>query len=419
MRRIGPVCALALTALLLPGLLSAYPIDGYPQTGIRRLLRLERIAAGKIPGRLPPPGGRLPLSEVRLNLMDPAGQAMESFPPSDPALQKRLDALFPDRDASYAVAVLDITPGRPPRYASRKADRAYSPGSVGKLAIAAGLFRELKRLFPEDPEKRRELLRTRRVTADRFIHSDHHNVPVYDPDTGAYASRPIREGDVFSLYEWTDHMLSASANAAASTVWKEAMLMRQFGAAYPPNPEQEKAFFEKTPRNDLRDMAMSVVNDPLREAGIPQAAWQLGSFFTSAGKRIVPPGGKSYATPEGLLTYLKNLEQGRIVDGWSSLEIKRLMYMTAWRIRYASSPALSGAAVYFKSGSQYRCKPEPEFQCAKYMGNVENYMNSVVIVEHPGGARYMVALMSNVLRKNSAVEHQSLATFIDRILTRP
>jgi hypothetical protein len=43
-------------------------------------------------------------------------------------------------------------------------------------------------------------------------------------------------------------------------------------------------------------------------------------------------------------------------------------------------------------------------------------MNSVAIVERPDGAVYLVALMSNVLKVNSAVEHQTLATFIDGIL---
>jgi hypothetical protein len=94
------------------------------------------------------------------------------------------------------------------------------------------------------------------------------------------------------------------------------------------------------------------------------------------------------------------------------------MYMTARRIRYASSPRLNDAAVYFKSGSLYRCKPEPDFECKKYEGNVENIMNSVAIVEQPSGRTYMVGIMSNVLRKNSAVEHQSLATFIDKILAK-
>ena len=45
-------------------------------------------------------------------------------------------------------------------------------------------------------------------------------------------------------------------------------------------------------------------------------------------------------------------------------------------------------------------------------------MNSVAIVEKPDGRIYLVALMSNVLRVNAAVEHQTLATSIDEILTR-
>lgn len=92
--------------------------------------------------------------------------------------------------------------------------------------------------------------------------------------------------------------------------------------------------------------------------------------------------------------------------------------MTARRIRYASSPRLADAAVYYKSGSLYRCKEEPGFKCGKYMGNVENVLNSVAIVEHPSGAIYLAALMSNVLKKNSAVEHQTIATYVDRIIRK-
>jgi hypothetical protein len=222
---------------------------------------------------------------------------------------------------------------------------------------------------------------------------------------------------VFSLYEWLDHMLSASANAAASVVWKEAMLMRAFGQAYPPSREQEAAYFATTKPEVLRQVAMSTVNDPLRRAGIAEHEWQQGTLFTRYAQQVVP-GAPSYATPNGLLRFLFRLEQGRIVDQWSSLELKRLMYMTARRIRYASSPALTTSAVYFKSGSLFRCKPEPEFTCKPYMGNVENVMNSVAIVETPEGRVYLVALMSNVLRKNSAVDHQRLATEIARLLAQ-
>ena len=95
--------------------------------------------------------------------------------------------------------------------------------------------------------------------------------------------------------------------------------------------------------------------------------------------------------------------------------------MTQRRIRYASAPALAASGVYFKSGSLYKCKPEPGFECKKYNGNVTNMLNSVAIIEAPAVERqlyYMVVVMSNVLRKNSAVVHQTLATRIHRMLEK-
>ena len=93
--------------------------------------------------------------------------------------------------------------------------------------------------------------------------------------------------------------------------------------------------------------------------------------------------------------------------------------MTERRIRYASSPALAEAAVYFKSGSLFECAPEPGFTCKPYAGNVKNYMNSATIVESPAQGRqlyYMSTLVTNILRKNSAAEHQALATRIQQLL---
>ena len=407
-----------LVSLMVFDPLFCYPIDGFNETGIRRLKRLQLIMQGQFNGTLPPIGGQKSLADIRLNLMNAKGDSLDILPVEDVQLQKRINNLFPDRDASYSLAVMDITPGRIIRFASRQGNRQFAPGSVGKLLIAAGLFKELKGIFPESYEKRQALLRTRKVVADKWIHVDSHEIPVFDPENLSFASRPVKEGDIFNLYEWTDHMLSASANAAASIVWKEVMLMRAFGQDYPPSLEMEKAFFTKTPKDSLKKIAMSVVNDPVRETGIETNEWQLGSFFTKTGKDRIPGGGGSYATTIGYLKYLIALERGRIVDPWSSLEIKRLMYMTARRIRYASSPALSESAVYFKSGSMYKCKPEADFTCGKYMGNVENIMNSVIIVEKPEGQIYLVGLMSNILRVNSAVEHQTLATYIDRIFKK-
>jgi hypothetical protein len=93
--------------------------------------------------------------------------------------------------------------------------------------------------------------------------------------------------------------------------------------------------------------------------------------------------------------------------------------MTERRIRYASAPILQDSAVYFKSGSLYSCKPEAGFTCKKYMGNVKNYMNSVAIVETPASVtrlHYMTTLISDVLYKNSAVEHQTLGTRIHKLM---
>ncbi|NND72713.1 MAG: hypothetical protein HKN43_14135 [Rhodothermales bacterium] len=114
------------------------------------------------------------------------------------------------------------------------------------------------------------------------------------------------------------------------------------------------------------------------------------------------------------MKFLVRMESGSVVDQESSLELKRLLYMTDRRIRYAASPSLKTAAVYFKSGSLYSCAQEEGYSCGKYLGNKSNYMNSVAIVERADGAIYFVVLMSNVLKKNSASDHMNLASRVDR-----
>jgi len=396
----------------------AYPYDGYYLTGIRRLVHLQLIMMGVLNDNKPVKGAQLTLNEIHLNLANERGDSLESFPTPDPGLQKALNALFPNMDESYSFCLLDITKGKPIRYAARKENRGFMPGSVAKLAVIAGLFTELKKLYPDSFGKRQELLKNRVVRAGKWANYDEHTVPVYIPETKKYYKKVVQESDTFRLYEWADHMISVSNNAAASIVWKEAMLMRAFGENYPPTPEQEADFFAKTPKSELKAIAMQVVNDPLRMLGIKKEEFNLGSMFTRDAKQIVPGEGGTIASPYGLMKYLVAMERGQIVDSASSLEIKRLMYATDRRIRYAASTALNDAAVYFKSGSLYKCKQEEGFKCGKYMGNVENYMNSVAIVEHPDGTTYMVTMMSNVLRKNSANDHFALAGQIDKMVRK-
>lgn len=404
---------------MMPASIQAYPIDGYGLTGIRRLLYLQLVIKGEIKANQPIKGAQLSLADIKLNMTGPRGDSLISFPVVDPGLQKSIDAIFPVLHESYSLTVLDITPGRKIRYACRQEKKQFQPGSVGKMLVIAGLFNELQKIYPESFEKRQALLRNKSVRGGKWAVYDEHTVPVFDTVTRKLVRRLVTEKDVFSLYEWADHMLSASNNGAANVVWREAILMHVFGQKYPSLSEEEaNAYFSSTPRNQLMELAVEVVNRPTNDAGITREEWKLGSMFTGEAKKIIPGSGGSSASPFGLMKYLVALERGQIVDAPSSLEIKRLLYMTASRIRYASSASLTGAGVYFKSGSLYQCKQEEGFNCEKYMGNVSNYMNSVIIVEHPDGSTYLVAMMSNVLKRNSAADHNALASKIERAIRK-
>ncbi len=396
-----------------------YPIDGYDQTGIRRLKRLQLIIEGSIKDVKPIQGALRPSSSIKLNLLGLRGDSLEKLPSPDVKLQRAIASLFPNLDESYSIAVVDISNNKPIRYARLNEHKQYQPGSVGKIAVATGFFRELQRLYPESFEKRVALMKTKKVRAGKWALYDEHTVPFFNPDNLQFNKRTVQADDVFTLYEWLDHMLSVSNNGAASVVWRETILLNVFGNDYPNlTEEQAEEYFKTTPKSALSEKAIVVVNEPLRDLGIEAEQWRLGTFFTKGAGAYIPGKGGSAGSPYGLITYLIALERGKVIDEKSSLEIKKLLYMTDRRIRYASSPALINSAVYFKSGSLYKCKPEEGYQCEKYKGNVSNYMNSIAIVENPDGTTYIVALMSNVLKKNSGVDHQTLATFIDRIIRK-
>jgi hypothetical protein len=392
-----------------------YPIDGYAYTNIKRLLYLQMVMDGEIKGTMPIPGALKSIEDIRLNLTGPKGDSLVNIPSPDPELQKAINSLFPRLNENYSIAVLDITPGRPFRYASRKETSGYQPGSVGKLAVLLGFFTELAKIYPESFEQRQDLLCTKMIRGGKWDLYDEHTVSIFNPETKVLKRRTVQANDVFLLYEWLDYMMSVSNNGAASVCWREAILMRVFGKAYPDlTEEQADEYFRITPKAELADIAISVVNDPLREICITSDEWRLGTLFTSGGSDHIPPKGGSIGTPIGLMKFLISLERGLLVDTQSSLEMKRIFYMTDRRIRYAGSPALKEAAVYFKSGSLYKCKAEEGYVCAKYMGNVDNFMNSVAIIEHTDSTTYMVALMSNVRKKNSASDHMALASAIDK-----
>ena len=393
----------------------AYPLDGAAKTGIRRLIGYRLSNEGKIKGPKLPQGALLSSDQIVLHLKG----ANDSFDvdaklPHDPYLQAGLEKIFATRDPSYGVAMLDITDPKRPLYASRQAEQKMVPGSVGKLLVVTGLFGALAQLHPSSTEAREKVLRETIVTADGFIFRDGKTVPIYNEGDAGVLNRRLELGDKFSLWEWTDHMLSQSSNAGGSTVWKQVMLLRQFGARYPLPREEEKRFFETTPKPELSKLALESLEIPARASGIDTSRFRLGTFFTRNAEKVIP-GTASYGCPNELLRWLVKMEQGKLVDAWSSLEIKKLLYFVRPRYRYASSPALNKAAVFFKSGSLVECSPGAGPECRNYKGDERNLMHSVAIVES-GKKVYMVVIMSNVLKVNSAVEHQTIAGEIEKLV---
>jgi len=413
MRPLDFRCHIALLTALCSGVATAwaYPLDGAEESGIQRLVG-SRSAQQAATGPKLPKGALLPTSEIRLTLGERGDAPLFDEAPMDPTLLAAMESIFAGRDPSYGFVVVDLTDPAHIAWAGIRPDSRQMPGSVGKLVTMVGLFDALARAFPDLADRRRVLRETFVVGGD-WVLSDEHAVPKFDPASQSNASSIIQPEDRFSLAEWIDHMISASANAAGAVVWREAMLLRHFGSRYPVAAEEAQAFFRSTPARELTALSLAVSHDPLQGLGIRLTDLQQGSLWTRTGKRYVP-GVPSYATPRTLAQLAFRLEQGRLVDAWSSLEMKRYLYMTKRRYRYAYAPELANAAIYFKSGSLYQCRPEEGYRCGKYMGNAKNYMNVVTIVEWPGTpTRYLVALMSNVLKVNSAWDHARLGVAVD------
>ena len=407
-----------LVTLCATSTVQAYPIDGYADTGIRRIEGVRMVEQGIIPGRKQPPGATLSTEQVDLRLLDHRDM---DLPEPDPAFTKQVVGLLGEHASQYGIAVLDLSDPDRPRYAEHRGDYRQNVGSVGKLVAALGLFQALADTWSDDIEKRREILKNTVVTADEFSHWDHHKIKIFDIDNKKLTRRTMKDGDQGSLWEFLDWTLSVSSNSAAAMTMRDAMLLRHYGKDYPVSNTEAQRFFKETPSTELTALFQATFYEPITRNGLNINNLRQGSFFTREGKHKVNGGGNSYGTARELMLFVLRMEQGRLVDEFSSRQIKRLLYMTERRIRYASSPALRDAAVYFKSGSLYKCKEEEGFKCGAYRGNVRNYMNSVAIVEYPAGDNrlfYISTLISNVLRKNSAVDHQTMGTRIHRLIEK-
>lgn len=402
--------AMLAIASALPAAALAYPLDGMDESGIRRLQGF--VLAQQTPGAPKLWPGQLWTSdEITLRLLDYDGPDFDALA-EDAELSAFLTRTLRSRDPSYGMVLIDMTDSGGVRWAGLRPDVKQNAGSVGKLICMAALFHALAEAFP-DVEDRARVLRESVSPAGSWVSNEIHKVPKWNEDLQRNLFSVIVPSDEFRLSEWLDHAISASANGAGSIIWREAMLIRHFGAEYPKSFEESERFFAETPKSKLAALAQEVVTEPLEAAGIDTSNLQQGSFWTGSSKQKVP-GRISFATPRELARLVFRIEEGRLVDEWSSLQMKKYMYMTKRRYRYAYAPELGDSAVFFKSGSLYSCRPEEGFRCDKYMGNDRNLMNSVAIVESPGDAQphYIAVLMSNVLKFNSAWDHSRIAAAV-------
>ncbi len=265
-----------LLALGIPSLATAYPLDGYEDTGIRRVEGARMANEGIVPGRKQPPGALLSTPEVDLRLLD---YPDIDLPAPDPAFNKQILKLLGKNADRYGIAVLDLSKPEHPRYAEHRGDYRQNVGSVGKVVVALGLFQALADAWPDDLEKRRDILKNTYITADEFCHWDHHKIRIFDVEAKKLTRRTMKDGDYGSLWEYLDWTLSVSSNAAAAMTMRNAMLLKQYGKAYPPPEEEIQRFFRETPKKELTALFQATFFDPITRNGLDITKLRQGSFL--------------------------------------------------------------------------------------------------------------------------------------------
>jgi len=235
---------------LLPMLVKAYPIDGYETTGIKRLDYFQAVKSEEITDGLVKkyflPGAALTTDQVTPRLM----QSEIAFPKSSAEFSAQLAKLIPDDPSRYSVALLDVSDPNNIRYAEHNPSYRNNVGSVGKILVVLAILSKLNELYPDDVEKRRDILRTTVVRADEFSSGDHHTVRIWDVENRSLTRRAMKNGDEGSLYDYMDWAVSPSSNAAAATLQRELVLMSAFGTAYPKSYEESRAYLKDTPKSE-------------------------------------------------------------------------------------------------------------------------------------------------------------------------
>ena len=96
----------------------AYPLDGYPETGIRRLEGMRLANEGKVADVKQPHGAMLPLKAVDLRLVG----RRSTFRRPTPSSTAQVTGILGGSLDGYGLAVLDLTDPAKPRYAEHHGD---------------------------------------------------------------------------------------------------------------------------------------------------------------------------------------------------------------------------------------------------------------------------------------------------------
>jgi len=121
---------LAVPLVLVPAAVSAYPLDGYEETGIRRVEGSRLATEGLALGGIQPPGALLTTEQVDLRLLDHRDLAL---PRPDPDFTAEVAEFLGGDAGAYGVAVVDLTDPDQPVYAEHRGDYRQNVGSVGKI----------------------------------------------------------------------------------------------------------------------------------------------------------------------------------------------------------------------------------------------------------------------------------------------
>ncbi len=152
--------------------------------------------------------------------------------------------------------------------------------------VALALFQALADAHPWDVEARNHALRDSVVAASSsYIVPDDHVVPFWKRGAPSIRRRPIEQGDDANLWTWLDWMLSASSNAAGSTVMAQIAAIKHFGAGVSAaRSRSSRTFVVGAPPSTMASLVHAGLLEGLRKNGIDSSKLRQGSPFTRSGQ---------------------------------------------------------------------------------------------------------------------------------------